>query len=131
MNEHSPTVLVVDDDVSLLRAVRRLLKSHGYRVVTFETAEEFLRSGMLEEYFCLVLDIRLRGTLGLDLYESLVSSGVKVAVVFMTACHSPQYQKRAEDLGAVAYLRKPFGEEALLGAIESALLGRREQGQAP
>lgn len=120
MDEKSLTVFVVDDDESVLRALKRLLRSNGYQVVTFESAEDFLQSYPLRGEGCLILDIRLTGMSGLDLYDNLASSGSKVPVIFMTACDNPEWQEMAENAGAVAYLRKPFGEQSLLSAVQSA-----------
>ncbi|NLI80346.1 MAG: response regulator [Deltaproteobacteria bacterium] len=120
VNEQTLTVLVVDDDESIRRALQRLLQSNGYRVLTFESAEAFLSSAPVTGEFCLVLDIRLPGISGLELYETLASSGIKVPVIFMTAHDNPQWQEMAEKAGATAYLRKPFGEQSLLSALHHA-----------
>jgi len=100
--------------------LKRLLRSNGYQVVTFESAEDFLRSGPVTGEVCIVLDVRLPGMSGLDLYENLASSGVKIPVIFMTAHDSPQWQEMAEKTGAIAWLRKPFGEQSLLSALRLA-----------
>lgn len=117
MPEESFTVFVVDDDESIQRALKRLLRSEGYHVVTFGSAEDFLDSCSAVGKGCLVLDIRLPGMTGLDLYEKVVSSVVKYPVIFMTAHDNPQWQQRAKAAGAIAYLRKPFGRQSLLDAV--------------
>jgi FixJ family two-component response regulator len=111
-------LFVVDDDESVRTALKRLLRSNGFHVITFESAEEFLSAARGEGF--LILDIRLPGMSGLELYERLASSGVSYAVIFMTAHDDPQWQERAEKAGAVAYLRKPFDQRALLDAIHLA-----------
>ena len=120
MPQKSFTVYVVDDDESICRALKRLLKSVGFHALTFESAEEFLdsTSGVIEG--CLILDIRLPGMMGLDLQEKLVSCGAKHSVIFMTAHDNPQWQERAKKAGALAYLKKPFSEQALMEAIRIA-----------
>ena len=120
MSKESFTVYVVDDDESIRRALKRLLRSMGYHAVTFDSAEEFMESTSCRGEGCLVLDIRLPGMTGLDLQEKLALSGAKYPVIFMTAHDNPQWQDRAKKGGAVAYLRKPFDEESLLNAIELA-----------
>ncbi|NSW86213.1 MAG: response regulator [Syntrophobacteraceae bacterium] len=120
MDEKPFTVLVVDDDESVRRALKRLFMSHGYRVLTFESAEELLLSSLVWYRVCLLLDIRLPGLSGLDLCARLASSGVKCPVIFMTAHDESQWRKRAEEAGAVAFLRKPFGEQSLLSALALA-----------
>lgn len=118
MPQEKFTVYVVEDDESIRRAIGRQLRSVDFHVVTFESAEEFLdsTSGMGEG--CLVLDIRLPGMTGLDLQEKLVSSGAKYSVIFMTAHDNPQWQERAKKAGALAYLKKPFGDQSLLDTIQ-------------
>jgi FixJ family two-component response regulator len=111
------TVYVVDDDDSIRRALKRLLRSVGYHVLTFESAENFLEYTPEPYEGCLVLDIHLSGMTGFELQEKLASRGLKYAVIFMTAYDNPQWQERAKKTGAVAYLRKPFGEQALLDAV--------------
>jgi FixJ family two-component response regulator len=120
MPQKSVTVYVVDDDESIRRALKRLLRSAGYHAVTFESAEDFMDSAPGGGEGCLVLDIRLPGMTGLDLQEKLSSSGANYAVIFMTAHDNPQWQERAKKAGAVAYLRKPFDEHSLLDAIQLA-----------
>ena len=123
MHRESFTVYVVDDDESIRKALKRLLRSMGYHAVAFESAEDFMEATSCRGEGCLVLDIRLPGMTGLDLQEKLASSGVKYPVIFMTAHDNPQWQERAKKAGAVAYLRKPFDEQSLLGAIQLACQG--------
>jgi FixJ family two-component response regulator len=118
--QESFTVYVVDDDESIRRALKRLLRSMGYHAVTFESAEDFMEATSCRGEGCLVLDISLPGMTGLDLQEKLASSGAKYPVIFMTAHDNPHWQERAKKAGAVAYLRKPFDEQSLLGAIQLA-----------
>jgi FixJ family two-component response regulator len=120
MPQESFTVYVVDDDESIRRALKRLLRSMGYHAVTFDSPEEFMEATSCRGEGCLVLDIRLPGMTGLDLQEKLASLGAKYPVIFMTAHDNPLWQERAKKAGAVAYLRKPFDEQSLLNAIQLA-----------
>jgi len=120
MPQKPVTVYVVDDDESILRALKRLLRSAGYHAVTFRSAEDFIDSAPAGGEGCLILDIRLPGMTGLDLQEKLDSSGAKYVVIFMTAHDNPQWQERARKAGAVAYLKKPFDEQSLMDAIDLA-----------
>jgi FixJ family two-component response regulator len=120
MGKESFVVYVVDDDESVRRALKRLLKSTGYHAITFESAEHFMEAIAGRGRGCLVLDIRLPGMTGLDLQDKLASSGATYPIIFMTAHDNPQWQERAKKAGALAYLKKPFDEQALLGAIELA-----------
>ena len=113
-------VYIVEDDESIRRAIGRLLRSVGYHASTYESAEDFLDSTAGAGEGCLILDIRLPGMTGLDLQEKLASSGAKYSVIFMTAHDHPQWQERAKKAGALAYLKKPFKDQSLLDAIETA-----------
>ena len=111
-----PLVYVIDDDASLLRALRRLLGAGGFRVCTFSSAEEFLESAEATPA-CLVLDVHLGGLSGLDLQERLVAAGRRIPIVFITA-HDDAVTRRA---GAIDYLRKPFNDDSLIAGIKRAL----------
>ena len=115
------TVYVVDDDASVCNAVRRLLKSAQYYVRTFASAEEFRQADFKGSTGCLLLDIRLPGISGFELQEELLASGMRMPVIFVTGHDRAGMEERAMSLGATAYLRKPFDEEALLGAIRRAM----------
>ena len=116
----SPLVYVIDDDASLLRALRRLLAAGGFRVCTFPSAEAFLESSTTMPA-CLVLDVHLGGLSGLDLQEHLLASGRTIPVVFITAHDDAMTRERAHRAGAVDYLRKPFNDELLIAGIRRAL----------
>jgi len=121
MPQKSDVVFVVDDDESIRRALKRLLKSSGYDAVTFASAEEFIASDPGRGKGCLILDIHLPRMTGLDLQEKLTASGAKYAVIFMTAHDNTQWRQKANAAGAIEYLRKPFAEQALLDAIRICL----------
>jgi FixJ family two-component response regulator len=113
-------VCVVDDDASLLRALQRLLGAGGFTVETFSSAERFLESAQ-RDAACLVLDVHLGGLSGFELHDELVASGARIPVVFITAHDDPMTRERARRAGAVDYLRKPFDEESLIGAVRRAI----------
>ncbi|HTS81735.1 MAG TPA: response regulator [Myxococcaceae bacterium] len=115
------TVAVVDDDASVREALRALLRSAGFRVKLFDSAEEFLRSGQASDVASLVLDVRMSGMSGLDLQEHLAASGAAIPIVFMTAHADATARARALAAGAVAFLEKPFSDDDLLDAIDRAL----------
>jgi FixJ family two-component response regulator len=115
------TVYIVEDDTSLRNAVRRLLRSAQYSVVTFASAEEFRQSDFKSNPGCLLLDIRLPGISGFELREELLASGAQMPVIFITGQDRTGMEERAMLLGASAYLRKPVDEETLLGAIRLAM----------
>jgi FixJ family two-component response regulator len=114
-------VCVVDDDDSILRALRRLLDATGFRVETFSSAEQFLESEHRGKADCLVLDLHLGGLSGLDLQQQLATSGVGLPVVLITAHDEPRTRERARRAGAIEYLRKPFDGNWLINAIHKAI----------
>ena len=120
MPKESFTIYVVDDDESIRKALQRLLRSAGYHTVAFASAEDFMDYAPESDEGCLVLDILLPGMTGLELQESLASSGATYPVIFMTAHDNPQWQARAKKEGAFGYLQKPFSEQSLLDAIRLA-----------
>ncbi|MDD5204122.1 MAG: response regulator [Desulfobacterales bacterium] len=120
MVQESFTVYVVDDDKSVRTALKRLLGSVGYSVLTFESAEDFLNSASRLDEGCILLDIKLPGMTGFALQEKLASGGQKYPIIFMTAYENPRWRERAEKAGSVAYLKKPFNENLLFDAIQLA-----------
>ncbi len=116
------TVFIVDDDDSVRKAMKRLLSVSGYSVTTFQSAEDFLRSGQVGTEGCIVLDICLPGMSGLTLYEKLASSEENYPVIFITAQDNPLWEEMSAEIGAVAYLRKPFDQQALLDALDAACI---------
>jgi FixJ family two-component response regulator len=115
------TVYVVDDDASVCTAERRLLRSAGYQVLTFASAEDFLQSDFRQRPGCLLLDVRLPGMSGYELRERLLSTGVQMPTIFITGQDRPGMEERSMRLGASSYLRKPVDEEFLIGAIRLAM----------
>jgi FixJ family two-component response regulator len=114
-------ICVVDDDDSVLRALRRLLAASGFAVEVFSSAEGFLASTYRQRAACLVLDVQLRGSSGFDLQRELVAAGERIPVIFITAHDDAPTRDRARQAGAVRYLRKPFDDDSLLDAINSAI----------
>jgi len=117
-----PFISVVDDDDSVRESLQALIRSVGFRVKVFPSAEEFLRSEHLLNTDCLILDVRMPGMSGLELQGELKSRHVEVPIIFMTA-HESDEEVRARALrnGAVEYLIKPVSETVLLNAVDSAL----------
>jgi FixJ family two-component response regulator len=116
------TIAVVEDDPSFLRALGRLLGAAGFGVAPFASAEEFLASDSAAAMACLVLDVHLGGMSGFDLQQRLAAAGSPIPTIFITAHDDAITRERAR--AGVAYLRKPFREDALLGAIREALESR-------
>jgi len=120
-------VYVVDDDLSVRRALSRLIRSVGLPVETFATAQAFLESPPRDQAACLVLDVRLPGPSGLDLQSALNEAGRPLPIVFITAHGNVSTSVRAMKAGAVDFLQKPFNDQELLDSIQRALETSRRQ----
>jgi FixJ family two-component response regulator len=116
-----PRISVVDDDESVRESLSGLIRSVGFGVMVFASAEEFLSSKRLLDTDCLILDVRMPGMSGIDLQRQLAASHTSIPVIFITAHGDEEARLRALNGGAVDYLLKPFSEEALLKAIDTAL----------
>jgi FixJ family two-component response regulator len=115
-------IAVVDDDLSVRKSLSSLLRSVGFSVQVFASAEEFVASDDLGRTDCTILDVRMPGMSGLELQRRLALSHPHLPVVFITAHGSDEeVRSRALKDGAVDYLSKPLGEEAVLGAVQVAL----------
>ena len=115
-------VSIVDDDISVRRSTRRLLRSSGFRAEAFGSAEEFLDSKSAAKTACLILDLRMPGMSGLELQRRLAQNGGNgIPIIFLSAHASEEDERSALRAGAVRFLRKPISKEALLGAIRDAL----------
>jgi DNA-binding NtrC family response regulator len=129
MNGTDISIHIVDDDVSVREAVGCLIRSAGWKVETFASAEEFLRNSQKNIPRCLVLDVDLPGLDGLDLQEELAKTNVQIPIVFLTGHGDIPMTVKALKAGAMDFLTKPVNEEDLLGAIRQGLahsnLGRK------
>ena len=115
------TVFVIDDDADVRASVAGLLKSVGLQCEMFDSAQEFLRRQPPNGPSCLVLDVRLPGTNGLDVQRALLAAGVSTPVIFITAYGDIPMSVKAMKSGAVEFLTKPFNDQDLLDAIHQAL----------
>jgi FixJ family two-component response regulator len=114
-------VVVVDDDESVRESLPDLLKEFGFTVLAFASAAEFLASGSAARTNCLVLDVVMPGTSGLDLQKELKSRGYKIPIIFITAQRDESIRNRVLEHGAVDILLKPFSDIALRGALSKAM----------
>ena len=119
-----PLISVVDDDESVRESLSGLIRSVGFGVMVFASAEEFLNSNHLSDTDCLILDVRMPGMNGLELQRRLATNHLVIPIIFITAHGDEETRVRALNGGAVEYLLKPFSEEALLNAIDAALKSR-------
>ena len=121
MADPSPVVFVVDDDLSMRRSLANLLRSVGFRVESFTTAQEYLESAPVEAPGCLVLDVRLPGMSGLDLQREIARSRKRRPIVFITGHGDVPMAVQAMKDDAIEFLMKPFREQDLLDAIRRAI----------
>ena len=119
-----PVISVVDDDTSFCRATGRLIHALGHPVESFGSAEEFLRSGRIDDTACLISDVRMPGMDGIELQRRLRQQGCRLPVIFITAHPDPNARNRALASGAVGFLDKPFRDDALISCLDRALAGK-------
>ena len=117
-------VFVVDDDAGVLRSIQRLLKVHGFDARTFGSVDAFRALPDPDAGLCLVLDVDLNGSSGIELSRQLTASGSLLPVIFMTADQRTHVRRTAIAAGCLAFLTKPFSSRSLLGAIDRAITVR-------
>jgi FixJ family two-component response regulator len=125
----APIISVVDDDPSVRTATARLLKSMGFSVYAFASAQEFLSSPQLSETSCVIADVQMPGMTGVELQDHLIARDHSMPIIFITAFPHDRVRERAMNAGAVCFLSKPFDETRLLECVEQALMKR--QNEAP
>jgi FixJ family two-component response regulator len=121
MNSENATVLVVDDDPSVRKALARLLQCAGLRVRTFTSAREFLDQGPPAGLGCLLLDVRMPGLSGLDLQDELAKRNIQIPIIFMTGQGDIPMTVRAMKGGATDFLTKPLRDRDLLVLVHEAI----------
>jgi FixJ family two-component response regulator len=121
-----PVLAVVDDDESVRESLAGLAESVGYETALFASAEEFLQPvHQRDSLACLILDVRLPGMSGVELYRRLPLSLRSIPTIFITAHADPEMDTYASKPGVIAVLYKPFQPEVLLQAVRKAILQSR------
>ena len=120
-----PRVYIIDDDESVHRALARLLRSAGFEPRTFASVEAFTASGVDCSSGCVLADISMPGCGGLDLPKHLRRMGCQLPVIFLTAQDTETTRAAARRAGAAGFFRKPVDDQALIDAIEWALVNER------
>lgn len=115
------TIGLVDDDPAVRRGLTRLLAACGHCIETYGSASEFLQDAALDSFDCLLLDVRMPGLTGFDLFERLARRGCTVPIIFITGHGDAALGKYAVRRGSIAVLAKPIDEETLLAAIDDAV----------
>ena len=117
-------IAIVDDDASVCRAMKRLIRSLGMNAEAFTSGKEFL--GFLEatpsfQPDCVILDVQMPGMSGFEVQEQLIQSSPSLPVVFITAHDDVGVRERALAMGALAFLRKPFNDELIIETLNAAI----------
>ena len=114
-------ITIIDDDASVRAATNNLLRSHGYIVHTFASAEEFLQSTHLNDTSCVIADVQMPAMSGLDLLVLLRTQGYRAPFIFITAFPDDSVRARALKAGAICFLGKPFAGPTLIKCLDTAL----------
>jgi FixJ family two-component response regulator len=118
-------ISVIDDDASVRAATNNLLRSHGYTVHTFASAEEFLRSALVNDTSCVIADVQMPVLNGVELLTLMRTQGCGVPFIFITAFPDESVRARALKAGAICFLAKPFAGPTLIKYLATALEGHR------
>jgi len=121
MNASIPTVSIVDDDISVLKAVARLLRSAGFNTAIFSSAQQFLDEHNPNTLGCLVLDVAMPKINGLELQQILTAQNSELPIIFLTGHGDIPMSVRAIKQGAVDFLTKPVNDSDLISAIQNAI----------
>ena len=133
MSETKPMIAIVDDDESVCRALKRLVRSLGMEADTFLSGREFVDLIEAMPSFhadCVVLDVQMPGMNGLEVQRLIMAAGSRLPIIFITAHDEAGVRERALGMGAVAFLRKPFDDELFIRTLRAAL-GRKESAAPP
>jgi len=114
-------VYVVDDDISVRNSLSNLFRSVDLSVETFDSPAAFLQRERLDVASCIVLDIRMPGSSGLDFQAALRRSGIEIPIIFLTAYADIQMSVQAMKAGAIDFLTKPYRDQDLLDAVVAAI----------
>ena len=129
MNDSEQRVVhLVDDDAAIRRSVGFMLKTSGHRVESYESGTDLLKASSHLDQGCILLDIRMPGMDGLEVQQALQEKGVTLPVIIMTGHGDVTLAVKAMKAGAVDFIEKPFGKEALLGSLDEGYrrLSRKE-----
>jgi FixJ family two-component response regulator len=114
-------VLVVDDDLGMLRAIKRLLRQHDYEPILFSSAQAFRSHAEFEKAACVIFDIDLPDGSGIELRQGLEAAGVSVPIIYITGNENPTVRETAVASGCVAFLTKPFSAQELIEPINRVI----------
>jgi FixJ family two-component response regulator len=118
-------ISIIDDDASVRAATNNLLRSHGYTVHTFASAEEFLQSDHLNDTSCVIADVQMPVMSGVELLTVMRTQGSRVPFIFITAFPEESVRARVLKAGAICFLAKPFAGPTLISCLDTALQRHR------
>jgi FixJ family two-component response regulator len=118
-------ICIVDDDVSARDAIEAIIRSLGFPLATYGSAEDFLGSQNVNDTSCLITDVHMPGLSGVELYERLRADGFAVPTIVVTGHPDEATRTQVLAAGAIAFLSKPFGKQALLDCLKAANLHHR------
>lgn len=121
MNKNNATIFLLDDDVSVLKALKRLIKSAGFNVKAYSSVLDFLNCGYEKQAGLLILDVQMPEMSGIEVQKKVVDSGSKMPIIFITAHENEETKKVAMETGAIAFFQKPFEDNVLMSAISKGL----------
>src|SRR6201991_3403025 len=127
MTDESPTVAVIDDDLSVRESIQGLLDTAALHVELFASPREYLQAKRKDEPSCIILDVRLPGSSGLDFQREMAASGIRAPIIFITGYADVHMSVQAMKAGAVEFLTKPYRDQALLEAELSAIEKDRQR----
>ena len=122
--EKGQLIAIVDDDALIRETLKDLLDSAGYTSVVFSSAKGFLKSKRLATFACLITDMLMPGTTGIELRQKLVNAGHAIPTILITAYPDETVRARALRAGVLWYLPKPVMSDALLACLDEALESR-------
>ena len=114
-------ISIIDDDRSVREAVKSLVRSLGYEVVTFASAEEYLGADRAHDSECIITDVRMPGMTGIDVQDRLIADGYHRPIIFMSALSAEETGADASRTSASRFLKKPFSDERLIDCLDWAL----------
>ena len=122
-------ISIVDDDQAVRDATKCLIRSLGYNVSTFASADEFLNSVRVHDTSCLITDLHMPGLSGVELQARLIAAGHRMPIIFITAFPEESVRARAISAGAVGFMSKPYSDDHLINCLERALKASDEAPQ--
>lgn len=121
MTRTQPRIAVLDDEAQMLKALRRLLRTHGFIVEIYTSGNELLKAFAHQTADCLLLDLHMPEMTGFQVMEALTAREMRMPVIIITGHDEPKNAERVLSLGAAAYLTKPIDEVTLLTALRKAI----------